>query len=87
MAHFDTLPGETPIDDISGLRIRGIATRAELNKAEATNIQAAVTGEVPGTPAYGPHGPLDYSWSLSSYTARCSARFGNGRAACGSVRI
>ena len=36
-----TLPGETPIDDISGLRIKGISTRAELNAAEAENILKA----------------------------------------------
>ena len=36
-----TLPGETPIDDISGLRIKGISTRAELDVAEAENILKA----------------------------------------------
>ena len=36
-----TLPGETPIDDISGLRIKGISTRSQLNAAEADNILKA----------------------------------------------
>lgn len=36
-----TLPGETPIDDISGLRIKGISTRSQLNAAEAENILKA----------------------------------------------
>lgn len=38
---FNALPGETPIDDISGLRIKGISTRSELNAAEAENILQA----------------------------------------------
>ena len=33
------IPGETPIDDLSGLKIKGITTRAELNLFEATNIE------------------------------------------------
>lgn len=38
---FTSLPGETPIDDVSGLRIKGISTRSELNAAEAENILKA----------------------------------------------
>ncbi len=30
--------GETPLDDISGLKIEGISTRSELDEAEAENI-------------------------------------------------
>jgi fido (protein-threonine AMPylation protein) len=41
MDHSILLPGETPID-ITGLRIKGITTRAELNRAEAENIRKAV---------------------------------------------
>lgn len=33
------IPGETPIDDVSGLKIAGITTRAELNIFEAQNIE------------------------------------------------
>jgi Fic-DOC domain mobile mystery protein B len=41
MPLWKPIPGETPIDDISGLRIRGITTRRELSEAEATNIAKA----------------------------------------------
>ena len=33
--------GETPLDDISGLKIEGITTRSELDEAEAENILEA----------------------------------------------
>lgn len=40
---FDApIPGQTPLDDISGLRIRSIRTTAELNAAEAENIRRAI---------------------------------------------
>ena len=42
MTGWQTLPGETPIDDISGLKVRGVTTRSELNKIEAENIRKAV---------------------------------------------
>jgi hypothetical protein len=35
---WELLPGETPID-VSGLKRKGIGTRAELNQAEAENIR------------------------------------------------
>jgi Fic-DOC domain mobile mystery protein B len=34
------IPGQTPLDDLSGLRVRSIRTTAELNAAEAENIRA-----------------------------------------------
>ena len=37
MSSRGLLPGETPIDG-SGLKLRGISTRAELNQAEAEPI-------------------------------------------------
>ena len=37
MIKFDK-EGETPLDDISGLKIKGITTRAELDEIEADNI-------------------------------------------------
>jgi Fic-DOC domain mobile mystery protein B len=37
-----TRPGKTPIADISGLRIKGITTRSELDVAEAENIRKAM---------------------------------------------
>lgn len=39
---LEPIPGETPIDDISGLKIKGITTRAELNIHEAENIRKVV---------------------------------------------
>ena len=42
MTGWQTLPGETPIDDISGLKARGVTTRSELNRMEAENIRKAV---------------------------------------------
>jgi len=36
------IPGQTPIDDVSGLRIKSIRTTAALNAAEAENIRKAV---------------------------------------------
>jgi len=40
MILFDKV-GETPLDDISGLKIEGITTRSELDEAEAENILEA----------------------------------------------
>lgn len=41
MSGWDLVPGETPID-VSGLKRKGIGTRAELNRAEAENFRKAV---------------------------------------------
>jgi len=41
MPFFEPIPGETPIDDLSGLKIRGITLRKELSEAEAANIAKA----------------------------------------------
>ncbi len=35
------IPGQTPLDDLSGLRIRSIRNTADLNVAEAANIRKA----------------------------------------------
>jgi Fic-DOC domain mobile mystery protein B len=42
MAFDPPIPGQTPLDDISGLRIRSITTTGELNAAEAENVRRAV---------------------------------------------
>ena len=42
MSQWEPIPGETPIDDISGLKIRSVKTRAALNAVEAENIRSAV---------------------------------------------
>lgn len=36
------IPGQTPLDDLSGLRAKRIRTTAELNVAEAENIRRAI---------------------------------------------
>lgn len=38
---WEHIPGQTPIDDISGLKLRHVRTTAELNAAEAENIRKA----------------------------------------------
>jgi Fic-DOC domain mobile mystery protein B len=48
---FETIPGETPIDDLSGLKVEGITTRAELNPVEAENIRKAVVKYLAGKPS------------------------------------
>jgi Fic-DOC domain mobile mystery protein B len=42
MAVWKPIPGETPIDDISGLKPKWVTTRAQLNDVEAQNIRKAV---------------------------------------------
>ncbi len=42
MPVWNPVSGETPIDDISGLKPRGVTTRAQLNDVEARNIRKAV---------------------------------------------
>jgi Fic-DOC domain mobile mystery protein B len=42
MAAWKPIAGETPIEDISGLKPKGVATRAQLNDVEARNIRKAV---------------------------------------------
>jgi len=36
-----SIPGQTPLDDVSGLKIKAIRTTADLNAAEAENIRKA----------------------------------------------
>ena len=63
MALWASIPGETPIDDISGLKIKGISTRAELNVHEANNIRIAVVKYLAKKPSK-KSAPFDYSWCL-----------------------
>jgi Fic-DOC domain mobile mystery protein B len=42
MSFDPPIPGQTPLDDLSGLRIRSIRTTGELNAAEAENIRRVV---------------------------------------------
>jgi Fic-DOC domain mobile mystery protein B len=60
---FETLPGETPIDDLSGLKARGLTTRAELNQVEAESIRKAYVKYLAGKPR--PRSArFDLEWAL-----------------------
>lgn len=58
-----TLPGETPIDDVSGLKVKGITKRAELNIHEAKNIVLAAVKYLSKKPSRR-SARFDYSWCL-----------------------
>jgi Fic-DOC domain mobile mystery protein B len=60
---FETVPGETPIDDRSGLKVEGITTRAELNQVEAENIRKAVVKYLAGKPSRRT-ARFDLEWAL-----------------------
>jgi Fic-DOC domain mobile mystery protein B len=57
------LPGETPIPDASGLRIRGITTREELSYFEAENVRKAHVKYLATKPTRAT-APFDLSWAL-----------------------
>jgi Fic-DOC domain mobile mystery protein B len=63
MVLLPPIPGETPIDDLSGLKVKGIRTRRELNHLEAQNILKATEkyflGRLTSRKA-----PFDYTWVL-----------------------
>lgn len=60
---WETLPGETPIDDVSGLKIRDVRTRNELSVVEAENIRKAVVKYLAAKPSRR-MAPFDLAWSL-----------------------
>jgi Fic-DOC domain mobile mystery protein B len=81
MAFDRTIPGQTPIDDISGLRDRTITTQAALNAAEAENIRRAVMKYLAARPS-ARVAPFDLRW-----TRRLHAEmFGNVWAWAGEFR-
>lgn len=57
------LPGQTPIDDLSGLRDRSIRTMAQLNAAEAENIRKATLRYLAAAPS-SRAAPFSLQWSL-----------------------
>lgn len=63
MAGWQNLPGETPIDDVSGLKIKGIWTRSQLNDVEAKNITRAVIKYLARKPTRR-SARFDLSWCL-----------------------
>ncbi|HWL11201.1 MAG TPA: mobile mystery protein B [Planctomicrobium sp.] len=57
------LPGETPLDDVSGLILKNIRTRKQLFLAEAENIRKATVKYLAQTPT-ARMAPFDLSWCL-----------------------
>ena len=57
-----SLPGETPLDDVLGLRHKGIKTRADLNKVEAENIRRAIVKYLAAKPSRRT-AKFDLAWS------------------------
>jgi hypothetical protein len=72
------IPGETPIDDVSGLKIAGITTRAELNIFEAQNIEKVAAKYLIIRPA-ARRAPFTDEWVLNLHK-KCLAMFGIGPA-------
>lgn len=62
MAFGPTIPGETPIDDVSELKVKGIALRRELNEYEAKNILKAVIKYLSRKPSRR-LAPFDFKWA------------------------
>jgi len=81
MTGWHTLPGETPIDDISGLKVSGVATRSELNKIEAENIRKAVVKYLAAKPSRRT-APFDLPWVLQLHREM----FGDVWAWAGTIR-
>jgi fido (protein-threonine AMPylation protein) len=61
MPLFEPIDGETPIDDVSGLMVKGIALRSELNVVEAANILKATEKYLIG-PVTERLAPFDFTW-------------------------
>ena len=62
MERREEIPGQTPIDDLSGLRVR-VRTQAELNAMEAENIRQVVVKYLVGRPRLHVE-RMDARWSL-----------------------
>jgi len=67
MEGWDPVPGETPIDDLSGLKIDGITTRTQLSKAEAENILNAIQRYLAAPPSKRA-APFDLAWVKKLHT-------------------
>ena len=81
MTGWHTLPGETPIDDISGLKVSGVTTRSELDKIEAENIRKAVVKYLAAKPSRRT-APFDLPWVLQLHREM----FGDVWAWAGTIR-
>lgn len=62
MSEWTPIAGETPIDDLSGLKDKSITTRAQLAVAEAENILTA-TVEYLAAPPSKQEAPFDLQWA------------------------
>jgi Fic-DOC domain mobile mystery protein B len=60
---FRIIPGETPIDDISGLKIKGITRRPQLNLLEAENILKPTMKYFYEGPSK-KTAPFDFAWTV-----------------------
>ena len=63
MLDQEPIPGETPLDDLSGLRVQGITTKAALNAVEAENIRKATVKYLAAKPTRR-IAPFDVAWML-----------------------
>ncbi len=63
MTFWPAIPGETPIDDSSGLKIPGITTRRELNEFEARNINRTMAKYLSRRPTKR-SAKFTYAWCL-----------------------
>ncbi len=61
MGEWTPIPGETPIDDLSGLKDKSITTRAQLGEAEARNILSATLNYLAAPPSE-QTAPFDLRW-------------------------
>lgn len=60
----DLVPGETPIEDSTGLKVPDITTRQQLSRVEAENIRKVLTKYFGGDVLTRDTAPFDYSWAL-----------------------
>jgi hypothetical protein len=63
MPLWEPVPGETPIEDATGLLVPGNSFRHQLNEAESANIDEAVLKYLIGTPSRR-EAPFDIHWAL-----------------------
>jgi fido (protein-threonine AMPylation protein) len=61
MSFAKPIPGETPIADISELKVKGIHLRSQLNRVEAANITRALAQYLVGSLSR-KDAPFDFTW-------------------------
>ncbi len=78
---WPSVPGETPIDDVSGLLVKGVTTRRELNQLEAENIALPFAKYLVGRLSPD-EAPFTFHWMMDLH----KEMFGNVWAWAGSPR-